>query len=108
MFYILEPEVAGGLGDGTVMDTSVHPPRVQQLHYQFDGWLGDDLVASFPCFVVTARLRTAIEHSGFTGAAFAPVRVTTSDTFREMYPGTALPVWAWLQVRGTAGADDLD
>lgn len=41
-FFALEPEVAGGLGPNTVMDRSVHPPRVSHLHYVFDGWMGDD------------------------------------------------------------------
>jgi hypothetical protein len=57
--------------------------------------------------VVTARLRTAIEHSPFTGVRFAAVRITTSDTFAALYGSAALPAWAWLQVHGTAGADDF-
>lgn len=43
-FYSLEPEVAGSLGPGTVMDTAVHPPRVHKLHYESDGWSGDDIL----------------------------------------------------------------
>ena len=33
-FYSLEPEVAGELAEGTVMDTSVHPPIVTSVHYE--------------------------------------------------------------------------
>ena len=39
-FYQLEPEVAGGWGEDTVADTTMQPPRVLQLDYCFDGWLG--------------------------------------------------------------------
>ena len=37
-YYILEPAVAGGLGEGTVMDSTVHPPRAERLHYEFEDW----------------------------------------------------------------------
>lgn len=54
-FYVLEPEVAGGWGgDGTVVDREFHPPIVSRLVYEFDGWLGDDLVTTFPpVYIVT-------------------------------------------------------
>ena len=51
-YVYIEPEVAGGLGDHTVMDRSVHPPIVSKLHYQMEGWLGDALLESFPVFIV--------------------------------------------------------
>ena len=40
-FHVVEPEVAGALGDRTEMDSSIHPPIVKRLHYEFQGWLGD-------------------------------------------------------------------
>jgi len=106
-YFVVEPEVAGELGADTVMDSSVHPPRVSRLHYELNGWLGDDLLESFPCYVVTERCKTALEKEGFTGYSVAPVKVTVSDTFRELYPGRSLPTFHWLKVNGTAGKDDF-
>lgn len=60
-FLKLQPEVAGGLGAKTIMNTTVHPPSVSILEYEFDGWLGDDLLESFPCFVVSERLKNPLE-----------------------------------------------
>ncbi|HKB91644.1 MAG TPA: hypothetical protein VKC60_14085 [Opitutaceae bacterium] len=51
-YYYIEPEVAGSLGENTVIHREVHPPRVSKLHYRFDGWLGDVLLESFPSFIV--------------------------------------------------------
>ena len=45
MYYILEPEVAGGFGENVVYDPATR--HVEHLHYQFDGWLGDDLLDRF-------------------------------------------------------------
>jgi len=106
-YYLLEPEIAGELGPDTVMDPSVHPPRVSDLHYDLKGWLGDDLLESFPCYIVTDRCRDALENGGFSGCTFAPVRVTASDVFLELYPGRAVPTFHWLKVDGIAGEDDL-
>ncbi|VTU01725.1 Uncharacterized protein OS=Vibrio parahaemolyticus GN=EN05_23100 PE=4 SV=1 [Gemmataceae bacterium] len=102
----VEPEVAGGWGERTVADTTTHPPVIKSLHYQFDDWSGDELVTSFPCFLITARLARHLPE-GLTGFKLAPVEVTKSDVFRELNPRKRLPKFHWLQVVGTAGRDDF-
>ena len=57
--YTLRAEVAGGLGPQSVLDSSTNPPVVSVLHYDFVSWLGDDIVASFPCSIVTSVLRVS-------------------------------------------------
>jgi hypothetical protein len=104
-YWIIEPEVAGGLGKGTKMNSSVHPPIVSHLHYEFDDWLGDDLVESFPCFIVTDRLGRALEKSDLTGWRLKKVLVTTSAEFRELHPALKLPEFHWLVVEGAPGSD---
>ena len=106
-YFVIEPEVAGELGVDTVMDSSVHPPRVSVLHYELQGWLGDDLLESFPCYIVTERCKAALEGQVLSGYTFAPVKVTASDTFHELYPSRSLPAFHWLKVDGTAGNDDF-
>lgn len=106
-YFYLEPEVSGGLGDNTVMDTSVHPPIVTRLHYEFDGWLGDVAVTSFPCYLVTGAVKAKFLTAGFSGATFDKVEVTTSELFEEMQPDLELPPFVWLKVDGKAGHDDF-
>jgi hypothetical protein len=106
-FTILEPEVAGGWGPRTVADRSVHPPRVERLHYEFAGWLGDDLLESFPCYVVTPSLAEALGAAQCTGFSLDDVLVTSTEEFRELYPGRKLPAFRWLKVHGVAGTDDF-
>lgn len=105
--YILEPEVAGQLGEDTVMDTTRHPPEVSRLHYEFDGWLGDDLLESFPCFIITGRVKRALEEMSLSGCLFDSVKVSRSETFRELHPDEELPDFFWLKVSGTACVDDF-
>jgi len=106
-YWSLEPEVAGDLGDGSVLDTSVHPPSVSKLQYRLSGWLGDDLLESFPCYIVTERVAQQLLVRGLTGFGLDAVDVVTSDEFNELYPGRRLPVFKWLRVDGQAGVDDF-
>jgi hypothetical protein len=106
-YFYLEPEVAGSLGKNTIMNRSVHPPVVAKLHYQLEGWLGDDLLESFPCYIVTRQLRDKIRESQLTGAGFGQLEITTSDEFKELHPKLELPDFFWLTIHGKAGPDDF-
>lgn len=106
-YFSLSPEVAGGLGANTVMDRNVHPPIVTKLHYQFDGWLGDDLLESFPVYIATEHLAEQLRTLRPTGVRFAPVEVSTSEQFRDLYPDLKLPPFVWLKIDGKAGMDDF-
>jgi hypothetical protein len=107
MYRYIEPEVSGGLGEQTKMDASVHPPIIYELEYQFDGWLENDIVESFPCYIVTARLREDIERANFSGVLFKNLKISKSDTFRDIYGNKELPEFFWLEITGNAGVDDF-
>jgi hypothetical protein len=106
-YFVVEPEVAGGWGDNTIADTDVHPPVVIHLHYEFEGWLGDELLESFPCFVVTRKLAAAIEEAGLNGASFESVEISVSENFKEAHPRVALPSFVRFVPTGKAGVGDF-
>jgi hypothetical protein len=93
MFKLIEPEVAGGLGAQTKLRTDTHPPVVELLHYEFSGWSGDDLLTTFPCYIVTERLKENIETNGLTGINFDNVIITKSGDFQEINPNIKLPTF---------------
>ncbi|RJK97521.1 hypothetical protein [Vallicoccus soli] len=107
MSYVLEPEVAGGLGERTVWDRTGPVPRVTALHYEVDQWLGDDLLESHPCFLATEALARAVDEAGLTGVAWGAAEVTTSDVAADLAPHQRLPPLRWLQPVGEAGRDDV-
>jgi hypothetical protein len=106
MFHVLEPEVAGDLGQRSVLDYSTKPPTVLKLQYEFNVWLGDDLLTTHPCFIVTARLRAALDKLGGTGYFFDDVEISTAEGFEENYPHTELPRFYWMKIHGVPGVDD--
>jgi len=106
-YFLLKPEVAGGFGENIVIDRSVNPFRVEKLHYEFDGWLGDDLLTSFPCIIGTVKLIERLNASSFSGYSVGDVEISTSYEFRQLYPDRALPEFRWIKVHGTPGKDDL-
>jgi len=106
-YFYVEPEVAGGLGKNTVMNRDVHPPIVSELNYHFDGWLGDELLETFPCFIASEIVKQKLLEAQFTGVGFDQVEITLSDEFQELYPDRQLPKFVWLRVEGAAGQDDF-
>lgn len=90
--YLLEPEVAGGIGSNSIIIYENQKMKeVKHLHYEFEGWLGDDLLTSSPCFIVTQALANDLLKSDLSGCKFEEVEISTSETFRELYPNRELP-----------------
>lgn len=106
-YYIVEPEVPGHFGDGTVLDVSGDPWRVTHLEYCFDGWLGDELITSHPAFAATESLAEKFIAAGLTGFELRNMGVTRSEQFLEIYPGRELPPFVELVVTGKPGVDDF-
>lgn len=107
--YTLRAEVAGGLGAQSELDSSTNPPVVSRLHIDFVSWLGDDIVASFPCSIVTEALAKAIVDEGLTGAEFDEVTITKNPHFERFFADTAatLPEWKWLRPTGPPHDSDF-
>ncbi|AZA77809.1 hypothetical protein EG359_10375 [Chryseobacterium joostei] len=107
MYKLIEPEVAGGLGKHTQIDNSFFPPIIKKLHYEFDGWLGDDILESFPCYIMTEFLKKAIESEHLTGIIFDEVIISKSEIFLELYPDKELPFFFWAKINGEDNKDDF-
>ncbi|MGA2404325.1 MAG: hypothetical protein ABSG91_21925 [Syntrophobacteraceae bacterium] len=97
-YYQIEPEVAGGIGEHSVIDRSSGKMIVRRLHYVFDDWGGDVLLESCPCFIVTESAKKKLQSIGATGIRFDKVEVTTSELFQELVPDLELPKFVWLQI----------
>lgn len=107
MFFYLEPEVAGGIGPNTELHRDGGKLVVTRLNYQFDGWLGDALLESTPCFIVTDDARQLIDRAGLTGITFSDVEVTRSGLFTDLYGEKTLPRFWWMIVKGEPEIDDF-
>jgi uncharacterized repeat protein (TIGR02543 family) len=107
MFFYLEPEVAGGIGPNSELHRESGRLVVTRLNYQFDGWLGDALLETTPCFIVTDAARQGIDEAALTGVSFSDVEVTRSDLFTDLYGDKALPHFWWMIVKGKPKTDDF-
>ena len=61
MFFYIEPEVAGGIGPNSETHRENGKLVVTRLNYEFSGWLGDAVLESTPCFLVTETARQMLE-----------------------------------------------
>lgn len=106
-YYTLEPEVSLSFGENTILDRASHPPTIKNLDLIFEGWLGDDILETFPCFFVTQKLKQLIQLNNLTKVEFELVSPIKSDTFIEMHPDQKLPTIYLLQVLGKVKCDDF-
>jgi hypothetical protein len=101
--YLLEPEVAGGIGEKTTFLDNAYQngvKKISSLHYELEGWLGDELLESTPCFIVAENLANSIQNSELNGYLFNEVEITVSDLFKELYPNKPLPNFKQLIPKG--------
>lgn len=106
-YFLLDPEVPGEMGPGTLLDNGSHPPKVLHLHFILTNWLGDDLVQTYPCYMVTEDLGKRLLGAGFTGMRLTPLQNEISEDFGLFCPGIPAPVFLWLHIEGSPGENDL-
>ncbi len=107
-YHAVEPEVAGGWGSKTELTRTPGRPDVfHKLEYRFEGWLGDALLESTPCFIATERLAVEIQKAKLSGVKFDEVEISCSEEFDELFPGLELPKFVWLKPEGVPGNDDF-
>jgi hypothetical protein len=105
--YRLDPEVAGEIGDGSeIIYEGGLIKKVTYLHYEFAGWLGDELLTQTPCFIVTEVVANSIIKSDLTGYRFEEMKVSKSDEFKEFYPDKVLPKFLRLLPLGKVVVDN--
>lgn len=106
-FYTIAPEVSGGWGRGTVVDTSTSPPNVLHLDYCFDDIPRDCIVTSFPCFIVTRKVAGILSSRGISGISFEEIDTTVSGTFVDLNGTTRPPEFVRLLINGQHGISDF-
>jgi hypothetical protein len=107
MYFVLQAEVAGGLGPASVGDLKARPPRLVKFNYEFDVWLGDPLLEAMSNFIVTEHLKELLIEAHTSGISFGDVEVTKSEEYQDRHPDLSLPAFFWLKVTGQAGRDDF-
>ncbi|WP_027386024.1 hypothetical protein [Chryseobacterium gregarium] len=106
-YYQLYPEVAGTLTEDCIDDAVARPVKISKMNYEFDGWLGDDLVTEAGHFIVAEKLAEALMQSMLSGFNLGKATTSKSEQFEEMYPDRILPVFKWLRINGESKQDDF-
>ena len=77
-----------------------------KLYYEFMGWLGDDLLETTPCFIVTLALKESLVRLNGTGYSFDEVTVLKSNSSREKQSKVGSSRICLAKITGEAGRDD--
>src|SRR4051812_43969326 len=101
-FFLVEPEVAGSVSEHSEMDVSVHPPAVTRLHYEVAGWGGDDLLESFPCFLISPEAAAALGAAGMRSFTLDDALITFMSDTEDLIEHRVL-TFRWLKPTGKPG-----
>jgi len=105
MVYVIEPHVAGELGDGTCLDPSTHPPRVSSVEYVLDTPRAADLIESFPVYLVSHELARELVDAKLSGFSLDEARVVPSLEYLAAYGDTPHKQYRRLRLIPSAEAD---
>jgi len=106
-FYTIKPEVAGNIANSIFIDRSARPPKIITLHYELDGWSGDDILTSIATYIVTERLKLSLELEQVSGVEFEETIISISEQFKELFGEKILPKFYWMKINGTLERDDF-
>jgi hypothetical protein len=106
-YYELYPEVAGTITEDCIDDAVARPIKISKMNYEFDGWLGDDLITEAGHFIVTKKLAEALRQSTLSGFNLDKATISKSAKFEEIYPNRILPVFKWLKINAHFKKDDF-
>ena len=107
ILYFLEPEVSGFHGIETIYGTDEDiaemgiSGKIKFLHYEVEGWLGDDILESTPAFIVSSELVGELKKSKLKDFKLEECLITGSDVFIELYPTKELPSFTRFIPLGT-------
>lgn len=110
--FMIEPEVAGEIGENTIYENYYEivnkgePPIISYLHFIFMGWLGDDILEVTPCFLVSEKLKKAIEESDLKGYEFQNIEISISEDYAQMNANSEMPCFYRLIPQGTISVND--
>lgn len=96
------------MGEHTVIDNSIYPPKIQKLHINVEDWMGDNIMEKFPVYIITERLKKGLQTTDFKGFKINNLELTTDEYFFEHYQlKKEIPKFYWLLVIGKKNKDDL-
>ena len=90
-YFILVLPVYGQIGNNTIWDRTVDPPKVTKLHYVFDYFPESSLFQTFPIFIASQDLADSLSAAAFSGIVFDKMEISASADFSKLYPGKFPP-----------------
>lgn len=106
-YFEVDPEVPGYPSEKSETAGDGYPLHYKSLHFVFQGWMGDQIVTSWPIYLVTSSLAEAFKAENLSGFEIDSVKVEKDPRFVESEPDIILPPFVWFKVNGVCGESDF-
>ena len=104
-YYNIEPVADAEIGEGSVIDFNSQPRKIIKIQVYLFSHPESDFIQAYPAFLVSGRLRKAVEDANLTGASFLPCVTNKAEQYDELSESPELPEMWCLEPTGSKGDD---
>ena len=107
-YYVISPEVPGGIGEKSILEYNDGiVSRIVHLNFEFDDWLGDDVITTHPFLLVSLPLLATINENNLIGYKVRNVELSCSELFVELNNCNTVPIFKLLEIENVDTIEDL-
>ncbi len=96
--FVVQPLVGGELGLDVEYDRSTHPPGINRVQYVLDYPTTEDLLESFPAYIVSEALAERMTAARLPGFALDDAEVRPGDNYVALYGNVPHKRYRWLRI----------
>lgn len=110
-YYVLRPEVAGYIGEGSIPPLCNRPDEYTKIVYQFEAPPNDCIIEADRQYFFRLDLIDRLQNIQATGFALHDFEIRVGDQFDNildtMEPNWVFPEFKWLKIHGQPGEQDI-
>ena len=106
-YYIVTPAAEAETGEEAIFSSKDNPRKIIFLHVYLVTYPESELIQAYPAFIVTKKLRSAMESTGISGAKFLPCKVSKDPQYDDYSNTPDLPEMFGLEPFGVEDIDDI-
>lgn len=106
-YYIITPATEAETGEEAIFSTGDKPRKIVFLHVYLVNYPESELLQAYPAFLVTRKLRSAMESLGISGVKFLPCKVSKDPQYDDYSFTSDLPEVFGMEPCGVENINDI-
>ena len=105
-YYFVKPAAEAEIGEEATASTD-YPRKITFYHVYLVNFPESELIQAYPAFLITKKLRSAMESEGITGANYLPCKISKDPQYDDYSNARELPELFGFEPCGAENIDDI-